>query len=294
MSRRSVPRMAQRPVASSRPESEQMDLAVEYNNRSRVPDHPRVIDGWAASAESHRARVRGELDLAYGARRRNRVDVFPSQSGDGQGPLVVFLHGGYWVALDKSWFSHVAAGANALGLDLAVPSYSLCPEVSIPDIIEEMRQCCLFLARRYGRRLLLTGHSAGGHLSACMAATDWEAYGARADLIQGCLSISGLFDLRPLIAVPINASLRLNAVDAAVASPLLWPMPYRMPVDSWVGGQESAEFLRQAAALPAAWQGLGVPCRYEVLAADNHFTLVDHLADPAHPMTRRLAEMAAQ
>ena len=270
-----------------------MDLADEYNNRARVPDHPRIIDGWAASAKAYRGQVTGELDLAYGARNRNRVDVFPSQTGGGQGPLVVFLHGGYWVALDKSWFSHLAVGANALGLGLAVPSYTLCPEVTIPGIIDEMRQCCLFLARRYGRRLILVGHSAGGHLSACMAATDWESYGAPPDLVQGCLSISGLFDLRPLIAIPLNASLRLNAVDAVVASPLLWPMPYRMPVDSWVGELESAEFLRQAAALPAAWQGLGVPSRYEVLPNENHFTLVDHLAGPAHPMTRRLAEMAA-
>ena len=270
-----------------------MDLASEYNNRVRVPDHHRIIDGWAASAEAFRARVRGELDLAYGARSRNRVDVFPSPAGGGQGPLVVFLHSGYWVGLGKSWFSHLAAGANALGLDFAVPGYSLCPEVTIPDIVDEIRQCCLFLRRHSGRRLILAGHSAGGHLAACMAATDWEAYGARPDLIQGCLSISGLFDLRPLLAVPINAKLRLNAVDATIASPLLWPMPYRMPVDSWVGGLETPEFRRQAAALPAAWQGLGVPCRYEVLAKDNHFTLVDHLADPAHPMTRRLAEMAA-
>lgn len=269
-----------------------MDLADEYNNRARVPEHPRIFKAWQRDAEAYRHGVGCELDLAYGARPRNRVDVFPA-AGGGQGPIVLFLHGGYWLAFGKSDFSHMARGANALGLDVAVASYTLCPEVTIPAIIDEIRQCCLFLARRYGRRLIVSGHSAGGHLAACMAATGWEAYGARPDLIQGCLSISGLFDLRPLIAVPINATLHLDAVDAATASPLLWPMPYRMPVDSWVGGRESPEFRRQAAALPAAWLGLGVPCRYEVAHGDNHFSLLDHLTHADHPMTRRLAEMAA-
>ena len=126
-----------------------------------------------------------------------------------------------------------------------------------------------------------------------MAATDWQLYGARPDLVQACLSISGFFDLRPLMATPMNEDLRLTARDAAAASPLLWPVPNRLPVDSWVGGEESFEFLRQACSLPAAWAGLGLACRYEVLAGENHFSVGDLMADPGHPMTLRLLEMAA-
>ncbi len=269
-----------------------MDLAAEYNNRARVPDHPAVISRWHAEAKAYREAASCELDIAYGALPRNRFDLFPAGSS-GQGPIVVFIHGGYWLNFDKSVFSHVARGPNAHGLDVAVPSYTLCPEATIPGIIDELRQFCLFLGQTYGRRLVLTGHSAGGHLAACMAATDWQLYGARPDLVQACLSVSGLFDLRPLMATPMNENLRLTAADAAAASPLLWPMANRLPVDSWVGGEESFEFLRQACSLAAAWAGIGLPCRYEVAAGENHFTIGGLLGEPNHPMTLRLIELAS-
>ena len=275
-----------------------MDLAAEYNNRALVPDHPVHIARWAAEARAYRETAEAELDLAYGARPRNRVDVFhgkaQGRADGGAAPMVLFIHGGYWRSLDKSSFSHVAGPANALGLDVAVAGYTLCPEVTISDIIDEMRQCCLYLSQRYGRRIVLAGHSAGGHLAACMAATDWALLGARPDLIQAGLSISGLFDLRPLMATPMNDDLRLTTVEAITASPLFWPVPAPVPFDSWVGGKESFEFLRQARSLPAAWQGLGLRSSYVVANGEDHFTIGDLLSRPDHPMTRRLMELAGR
>ena len=269
-----------------------MDLAAEYNNRALVPDHPAIIARWQEEADAYRKVAGGERDIVYGARPRNRLDLFPAASGGGERPLVLFIHGGYWRSLDKSMFSHVAKGPNALGLDVAVAGYTLCPEVTIPDIIDELRQCCLFLAGRSGRPLVVTGHSAGGHLAACMAATGWEAYGQRPGLVQACLAVSGLFDLRPLMATPMNEDLRLTPADAMAASPLFWPLAASLPFDSWVGAEESFEFLRQARSLPAAWAGLGLPCRHEMVPGGNHFTVGDLLSRPDHPMTRRLAELA--
>jgi arylformamidase len=268
-----------------------MDLASEYNNRALVPEHPAIIARWQQDARAWRDATRHEPDIVYGARPRNRLDFFPAS---GQGPVVLFIHGGYWRSLDKASFSHVARGPNAHGLDVAVAGYTLCPEVSILDIIEELRQCCLFLHQRYGRPLLIAGHSAGGHLAAAMAATDWQAYGQPSGLIQAGLSISGLFDLRPLMATPINEDLRLNAATALAASPLLWPMPNRLSFDSWVGALESREFLRQARSIAAAWQGLGLSCVYAELAQANHFTIGDRLCQPDHPITRRLAALSGK
>lgn len=269
-----------------------MDLIAEYNNRAQVPDHAQIIARWHRDAQAYRAAHPGEFDLAYGARPRNRVDLFAGRDGGGKGALVVFIHGGYWRSFDKSTFSHVAGAANAAGLDFAIPSYTLCPEVTVADIIDEIRQCCLFLARRYNRPMVITGHSAGGHLAAAMAATDWQLFGGRPGLVRACLAISGLFDLRPLMATPYNDDLRLGPVEALAASPLFWPMQARMPFDSWVGAEESFEFRRQARSLAAAWAGLGVPCRHEEVAGHNHFSIGDVLAQPEHPMTRRLIELA--
>ena len=172
-----------------------MILADEYNNRAMVPDHPRIIAAWHSDAAAFRATAHGDLDVAYGAGPRNRMDVF-SPASQTDGPIVVFIHGGYWRTFDKAMFSHMAAGAVAHGLTVAVPSYSLCPAVTVPDIIDELRQCCLKLRHIFGKPLVVCGHSAGGHLAACMAATDWSHFGAPADLILAGFSISGLFDRR--------------------------------------------------------------------------------------------------
>ena len=268
-----------------------MNLAAEYDNRSRVPEHPAIIAGWYANAEAYRRAAKAEPDIAYGAALRNRLDVF-HPAAPGQGPLVVFLHGGYWRAFDKSVFSHMAAGAVAHNFRVAVPSYTLCPETSVAGIIDELRMCCLFLWRRLQLPLVVVGHSAGGHLAACLAATCWENYGAPSDLVRAGLSVSGIFDLRPLMATPYNDDLRLDAVSAQQVSPLLWPVPRRLPFDFWVGGAESREFIRQSRSLSAAWTGLGLAAPYLEVPGENHFSVINALADPASAMTKRVVELA--
>lgn len=268
-----------------------MDIVAEYNNRAMVPDHPRIISGWNSDAESYRQTANCDLDIAYGARPRNRYDVFRPETG-GDGPLVLFIHGGYWRAFDRSVFSHMAKGANAHGLTVAIPSYTLCPETTVSGIIDELRQCCVTLHQRFGGQVVVVGHSAGGHLAACMAATDWELYGLGRGFIKSGLAVSGLFDLRPLMVTPYNDDLKLTPVEAMTASPLFWPVPRPLPFDNWVGGDESFEFRRQARSLAAAWTGLGLDAPYEVVPGENHFSVIGALADPQSAMTRRLVALA--
>lgn len=270
-----------------------IDLKSEYDNRARVPGHPAIIAGWKADAEAFRRKAGGAIDLAYGAGARNVVDVFhPDKPSSGQ--LVVFIHGGYWRMFDKSSFSQMAAGAVGQGLDVAVPSYSLCPAVGVTDIIAEMRQCCLFLWTRFQRRLVVVGHSAGGHLAACLAATRWEDYGAPADLISAGMAISGVFDLRPLLVTPYNDDLKLDAATALAASPIAWPSPRVLPFDICVGADESAEFIRQSRSLSAAWRGLGLSAPCTEIAGENHFSVVNALADPESGLSLRIVELASR
>jgi arylformamidase len=205
----------------------------------------------------------------------------------------MFVHGGYWRSLDPSMFSHMASGLNAHGVAVALAGYDLCPQVSIADIISQIRQACLYLWRRFGQRIMVYGHSAGGHLAACMAATDWKsiAADAPADLVPAGYSISGVFDLEPLIHVSMNQELKLDAALARRVSPLQWPVAKTCVFDAVVGSLESSEFLHQSQIIAETWRARGATTRYEAIAGTNHFTIVDALPDPNSAMVDRLAAL---
>lgn len=271
-----------------------IDYEVEYNNRARVPEHPAILARWQRDAAAFRmAHKYSELGLAYGKSERQKIDLFwPGTARDAR--IVLFVHGGYWRALERESFSHMAAGANARGLAFAAAGYDLCPKVTISEIIEQVREAAAFLGRRHGGPIVACGHSAGGHLAGCLVATDWKKRGADlpADLTPTGLSISGLFDLTPLLQTSMNTDLRLDAAEVRRASPIFWPVPPgARAFDAWVGADESSEFLRQSRIIADAWKN-GLATGYEAVAGTNHFTVLDPLANPDSPLTARLVELA--
>jgi arylformamidase len=266
-----------------------VDFEAEYNNRARVPEHSAIIAGWARDAAAYRAVAECELGIPYGARERQRYDYFHAAVPAGPRALAVFIHGGYWQALDRSYFSHMARGLNAHGVAVAVPSYDLCPDVTVAAIVEEMRALCRQLAERFARPLIVSGHSAGGHLACCMLATEWKT---ALPLVTAAYSISGLPELEPLVATSVNDALHLDADTARALSPRYWPAPKGLTLDLVVGAEESSEYLRQSRELADAWAAAGVTTRNEVVPGANHFSIIAPLADPASAMTRRLAKLA--
>jgi len=265
-----------------------VDYEAEYNNRARVPEHPAVMAGWVKDAADYRAKHPPRV-LRYGPGERHRIDLF---AGGDDGPIVVFIHGGYWQALDGSSFSHCARGLNAHGISVAVPTYDLCPTVSVGDIITQMRSASRELAK-LGQPLVVSGHSAGGHLAACMLATDWAAVDASLpnNLVKAAYAISGLFDLPALVGTSINKALGMDAASAKAASPLFRPAPSQGSLDAVVGGNESAEYFRQSRTIVAEW-GRGIATRFGTVPGANHFTAIAPLSDPTSPMVLRLKELA--
>jgi arylformamidase len=255
-----------------------LNLEAEYNNRARVPEHPAIIASWASDSAAYRE-AKPPRVVRYGDGERHTFDFFEV----GPGPAVMFIHGGYWQALDKSFFSHTARGLNALGVSVAVPSYDLCPNVRIGDIVEQMRAACAVLHAETRAPIVVSGHSAGGHLAACLLAT--EAH------VPAAYAISGLFELKPLVPTSLNIALRLDDDEAEALSPLLWPAPEGKVLDAVVGGAESSEYLRQSTAIVEAWAEDGAEARYEAIPGANHFTVIAPLTDPQSVMTKRIFEL---
>jgi len=266
----------------------EIDYEVEYNNRARVPENPALMAGWARDSAAYREQ-HPPRRLTYGPGSRNTIDLF---QGNSDGPLVVFIHGGYWQALDGSSSSHCARGLNAHGISVAVPTYDLCPNVTVGDIIGQMRAASRELAK-LGRPLVVSGHSAGGHLAACMLATDWPAYDASLpnNLVKAAYAISGLFELESLVGTSVNKALGLDRAAARAASPLFWTAPEGSTLDAVVGGNESAEYHRQSRTITDVWGKAGVATRFGLVSDANHFTAIAPLADPDSPMVLRLKEL---
>jgi arylformamidase len=274
-----------------------IDYETEYNNRARVPEHPEIFARWMREAEDYRAEAlkagRAELGLSYGDTPRQTIDLFFPAAGEAA-PVAIFVHGGWWRSLDASQFSQMARGLNANGVIVGVAGYDLCPNVGIGDIIAQIRRACVFMWQRYNRPLLLVGHSAGGHLTAAMVATDWPALypKAPANLVPTGYAISGVFDLEPLVGISINQDLKLDATSAHELSPLYWPLKPGRTFDAVCGGLESDEFKRQSRVLSETWSQRGAATRYEAIAGTNHFTVIDPLADPRSAMTVRVTALA--
>lgn len=269
------------------------DYETQYNNRARVPEHPGIIAGWARDAAAYREQAVCELGISYGEGERQRYDLFKPQEAKGEA-IVLFIHGGYWQALDPSFFSHMARGLNAHGVPVAVAGYDLCPQVELGHIVWEMQQAAAALWRQFERPIVAAGHSAGGHLAACLLATDWKNVDPDLpeQIVPAAYGISGLYNLKPLTETSINDALRLTMESAERESPLFWPAPSRLVMDAVVGGDESEEYLKQSRRIVDVWGLEGVQTRYEEIAGANHFTVLAGLAEPENGMTRRIAELA--
>lgn len=251
-----------------------MQLDDAYSNAAYIPGGNDFPARWDKDAAAFRATARAELDLSYGPDPRQRLDLFlPNVLPKG---LFVFVHGGYWLAFDKSTWSHFAAGALARGYAVAMPSYPLCPQVRIGDITRSVQDAIALAAQRVDGPIRLAGHSAGGHLVARMAcddlAPDWRGRVARV------VPISALSDLSPLRMTSMNADLNIDAEEAFLESPLSHSATG--PVSVWVGEDERPAFLDQSRWLADRWQA---PLTVE--PARHHFDVIDGLADPNSALT---------
>lgn len=247
------------------------DPDTAYANQPFIPDGAAYPARWAEAAAAFRAEHPPEV-LGYGSGEREVCDLFlPEAPPRG---TVVFVHGGYWMAFDRRDWSHLAAGPLAHGWAVAMPSYPLAPGARIAGIGQAVGRAIRGLADRMAGPLVLTGHSAGGHLVARLA--------GMTPRLRRVVPISPLSDLAPLRQTRMNETLRIDAAEAQEESPVHLPPP-PCPVHVWVGGDERPAFLDQARWLGAAWD-----CPVTVEPGRHHFDVIDGIAEPDHPLCRLL------
>ncbi len=263
-----------------------MRLDDDYANAPYIKDSDSYPDRWAASAEAFRSTLsaagRARLGVMYGHGTRNALDIFLPM-GKAQG-LLVFVHGGYWLKFDRSYWSHLAQGALDHGWAVAMPSYDLCPRVRIADITRQIADAVSVAAHEVTGPVILTGHSAGGHLVARML-----EYSMLPDdvfqRLRHVMPISALADLRPLLETSMNNDFGLSEKDAAAESPVLMPKP-GVPVTVWVGAEERPAFVDQSQWLAEAWDAPLV-----VEPGTHHFDVIEGLADPDSRMVKTVLQI---
>jgi arylformamidase len=265
-------------------------LEAQYNLPRRHPERGSMLAAFGRESERVRAALPVQLDVPYGEGPQETLEIFPAAASE-PAPVLIFFHGGYWRSMDKRDFSFVAGPLVPAGIAVVAPNYALVPRVSVDEIVEQARLAVAWVCRNAATfggdpsRIFVSGHSVGGHLAATAALTDWAAAGLPPDLVKGGCSISGLFDLEPLLYTSINDDLRLDAAAAARLSPVRHLRQGLPPFVVAVGALETEEFVRQSLEFAAAWRAAGSPCDEHVLAGLNHYTIILECARPESAVT---------
>ncbi|MFP6748036.1 MAG: alpha/beta hydrolase [Alphaproteobacteria bacterium] len=265
---------------------------AQYNLRRSHPQRGEVYARYEELSASFRAGANSRCDVPYGPAPRQVLDIFsPGDGAAAAGAILVSFHGGYWRALDKSIFAFLAAPFVAAGWTVVLPNYTLAPAATIDEIVQEAREAVAWVSRQLsvpGRPLVVSGHSAGGHLTLMTILSDWPEFGFEGQIIDAGIAVSGLFDLEPLRHTSVNDLVRLTAESSARNSPLNLLRPESTPLLLAVGGLETEGFHGQSDRLAAVWRSLGN--EVEVAAADglDHFTILKDLADPSAALCKHI------
>lgn len=270
-------------------------MEAQYNNRANVPEHPDLLAEWAEKSMAWEAAAPAKaLDLVYGDSDAEMLDLFLAEAADA--PVHMYIHGGYWQANTRKSSSFIARPLVAAGAHVAVVDYELCPAVTIDEIGRQIRAALAWLwreAERFGGNpdnVTVSGHSCGGQLVGMAMATDWAGFadGLPPDLVKGGVSVSGVFDLVPLVDTTINEKVGMDLETARRNSPLFLEPATRAPLALYWGADETDAFRRQSEAMADMWGGKGVATVAEAIPGVNHFTVLTGMDDPAHPATRAI------
>lgn len=275
--------------------STQEELDAQYNMANSVSDYQSYVDFYTEQSKETRERLNCLCDVSFGPTIAEHLDIFPADQPDA--PVLLFIHGGYWHSLSSKEFSFVAEGPVSSGVTTVVLNYALCPDVTITEIVRQSRAAVVWLYQNAeefssdSSQIYVAGHSAGGHLTAMVVATDWKGtYGLSEDVIQGGCSISGLFDLEPFPYTYLQPQLQLTWGQVRHNSPIRHIPDSAPPLLITYGDEETSEIRRQSDDFLAAWKENQLDGDFLPQPGTDHFSAIDGFLDADSPLCSAILE----
>ena len=271
------------------------EIELEFNPRATARNVDERVAAYADASAETRTRLDGVLDVRYGSGEKETLDIFPADAPSA--PVHLFIHGGYWRAMDKSDYSFIADVFQPAGATTVLVNYDLCPTVTLDTIVVQTMRAIAWTWRNIARhggdpdRLYVSGNSAGGHLTAMALAHDWTEEDLPADIIRGAIPVTGVFDCEPVPDITVNELVRLDRDEARRLSPLRNPPRRALPVLVAVGGAEPRLWIRMSKDYAALCRERGLECEYLELPGHDHFDVSRAIGDAQSPLARAMLRM---
>jgi arylformamidase len=275
----------------------QDELEYQYNPRVSVPEFPELAKVRAAQARKVRETAKSWLNVPYGTSPREMLDIYAADQAGG--PVLVYIHGGYWRSGSKEDNCNFVPTFTKRGATVVLVEYDLCPEVTVTDIVRQTRSAIAWVYKnivRYGAnpsKIFVAGHSAGGHLTAMALAHDWAKEGMPADLIKGAVATSGVYDLDMVMEISVQEQVRMTPEIATQNGPFHNPPGVKCPVVVAVGGAEPKGWQQMSEDYSNYCKQHGMPVDYLIEPDANHYTMSEHLLDDARPITQAMIKQMA-
>jgi arylformamidase len=273
----------------------QDEMEFQYNPRVSVPEYPELAKARAGQARKVRAAAKSWLNVAYGSSPREMLDIYAADKAGG--PVLVYIHGGYWRSGSKEDNCNFVPTFTKRGATVVLVEYDLCPQVTVTDIVRQTRASIAWVYRnitRYGgnpAKLFVSGHSAGGHLTAMALAHEWTKEGLPNDLIKGAVATSGVYDLEMVMKISVQEQVRMTPEDAKSNSPLLHPPRVKCPLLVAVGGDEPRGWQQMSQDYFQLCKQNGMNVQYLIEPQANHYTMSEHLLDDTRPLTQAMIKL---
>ena len=268
------------------------EMEYQYNPRESVPEYPELAKVRAAQARKVRATAKSWLNVPYGNSPREMLDIYAADKPGG--PVLVYIHGGYWRSGSKEDNCNFVPTFTKRGATVVLVEYDLCPQVTVTDIVRQTRSAIAWVCKNIIRysgdpaRIYVSGHSAGGHLTAMALAHDWAKEGLPQDCIKGAVATSGVFDLEMVPKISVQEQVKLTPEAAKLNSPFLNAPKVKCPLVVAVGSDEPKGWQRMSEDYYNYCKQQGMSAEYLIVPGANHYTMSEKLLDETNPLTQAM------